>query len=858
MGPSLYVRHLSDLHLKTDEAAVERAATIAATLNGHAGAGAKLVVVFTGDIVFSGKPDEYDAARAFCSALQDALRNISGVETLAWLFVPGNHDCNFDQDSQARRIIISTLQRENPSAVDASVIETCTALQAAFFAFAAPFNGAGSGSGDRVYRSYDVTFDGKLVKFHLLNTAWVSQLKERQGELVFPYALIPSASNALLEVALCHHPASWLEANNARNFRAQLEQCADLVLTGHEHEASAYERRTLDGTGAMYVEGAVLFDTSSDQSGFNIIDVAIDGPMLRVYEYAWDGQLYARRQEPEWQLAARNRGRGRGSLRVTTHFLQSFVDDPGAPFTHPHKGRLTLDDIYVAPDLTERDIVDTTDSTRSSKIASADAISFLLSNPRVVLIGPEDSGKTAALKRLFAAHLAAGRVPLWISGDEIKRSDVAYLGRLIDRLVEQQYGSDSLDTFRQRSADDRVMIVDDFHRAKCSARGANVVINHLAAVAKTTIVSIDDLFEFQRVAAGSEAGPLLDFKVVEIRPFGHQLRGELIDKWLRLGREFSLSEADLSFQVRKAENAVDTLMGRSLFPAYPLFVLTVLQTMEAMTALNTAAVGTYGYVYEALITAKLSGSHQISLDTKYNFLTFVAFSMFAEDDSSPTQLTLHQYNDRYFEMYRVRLPLDHLLLEFSAAGILQPAGDGYAFRYKYVYYYFVARYLAQALADPDLEADARSRTADLVSELFREEYANILLFLLYLSKDRKLLKLLFEQAASLNRDIIAAKFEDDVEFVSQLDPESSPLLLPDDDAATRVRSARAYRDASEHANSGQASRDASTLNVSMKTIQILGQVLRNFAGSLPAKLKLDIASTVCELGLRSITSVLIL
>src|SRR5205807_9361756 len=101
------------------------------------------------------------------------------------------------------------------------------------------------------------------------NTAWLSEIREKQGGLFFPVerlklAAVPErdAKDALL-ITIFHHPYSWLATTNARNFRKAIEESSDVVLTGHEHDFTKKTVTGLIGEVNQYIEGGALQEHGS-------------------------------------------------------------------------------------------------------------------------------------------------------------------------------------------------------------------------------------------------------------------------------------------------------------------------------------------------------------------------------------------------------------------------------------------------------------------------------------------------------------------------------------------------------------------------------------------------------------------
>jgi hypothetical protein len=76
-----------------------------------------------------------------------------------------------------------------------------------------------------------VRFGNYTIAFHCYNTAWLSRKEEQQAKLYFPAEAIESVRvDANVCVSVFHHPYNWLDANNYRALKDEVEQSSDLVL----------------------------------------------------------------------------------------------------------------------------------------------------------------------------------------------------------------------------------------------------------------------------------------------------------------------------------------------------------------------------------------------------------------------------------------------------------------------------------------------------------------------------------------------------------------------------------------------------------------------------------------------------
>ena len=141
-------------------------------------------------------------------------------------------------------------------------------------------------------------------------------------------------------------------------------------------------------------------------------------------------------------------------------------------------------------------------------------------------------------------------------------------------------------------------------------------------------------------------------------------------KWHGIGYELTEPDINLAHLVSKSEKTLNTLIGRSLVPSYPLTILTILQTMEAATLPPS---GSYGYLYEALITDSLSHAPNkaASLDTKYMYLARLAHAMYEADSQYITQEQVEEVTDEYHRMFAIRFNEDQILNELDAASLIE-------------------------------------------------------------------------------------------------------------------------------------------------------------------------------------------
>jgi hypothetical protein len=220
-------------------------------------------VVVSGDLAFSGKPEEYALAGAFLDQLLDA----TGLPKGRLFLVPGNHDVDRSGISLGAQAIANSLaDRDAVNAILASPADR----QLLFARFA--------GYGDFVNRTlagylpfddehffYTRFFDlaGRRLALLGLNSAWVAAsdedkargllLGERQTRAALREA---DDAGATLKIALLHHPFDWLREFDQNDSAALLTDNCDFILHGHLHQTAATRLTSPDGEATVLACGA--------------------------------------------------------------------------------------------------------------------------------------------------------------------------------------------------------------------------------------------------------------------------------------------------------------------------------------------------------------------------------------------------------------------------------------------------------------------------------------------------------------------------------------------------------------------------------------------------------------------------
>lgn len=201
------------------------------------------------------------------------------------------------------------------------------------------------------------------------------------------------------------------------------------------------------------------------------------------------------------------------------------------------------------------------------------------------------------------------------------------------------------------------------------------------------------------------------------------------------------------------------------------------------------------------------------------------------------------------------------------ARILEKVSSSYRFMYPYIYYYFVARYLANNIAASQI----REQVSKMCRRLFIEEFANIIMFLTHLSKDPFILEEVLASARIIFSELSPAELDGDIQIINNLIEELPAIVLQNIEVIeAREKKLKEqdeieeiiqeeYHDIIKSSDGYDLNSDineidiSAKLNLAVKTIEIIGQILRNFYGSIKGVQKKQLCEEGYNIGLRSIS-----
>lgn len=854
---SICIVQLSDIHFKsvaTVPPAVQ--ARVIAMLRPAVRGKKWVLIAITGDLAFKGLSDEYGAASKFLAEIKADIEREAKC-TVQIVVVPGNHDCDFQNVGNSRDMIAQTILREGVERIDQGVIENCTSVQKAFNESARSLEATQYVFDDGLWKEIDFEIEGRLIRVYGLNVAWLSKIKEKYGELVFPaqrYEARFRASTANLNIVLMHHPAHWMVQQSFHSLKALFQNDNTIVLSGHEHVSGGYEVRSTDAEYVCIEGPALVPEKSDDDAGFNVLEIDLDHRSGVCHTHylrneAADEQFDFKLRTPP-EVASQHQLSDAFSLELS---------DPGGNFTGGSYGgngkkRLSLADIFTFPDV--RTI--SAEDGALPVISSEALIKGACSGRKVIVTGHELSGKTTLLYRAFRIFHSRGQYPVYISASNFNSAGERQIRNKIVDAVEHQY-KDGKAVLSERK-DCLILLIDDIELLRRIPNMFKGVMEVAASDFEHLIATAEHQFNLTELLDSEVRTVLSDAYTYEILPFGHRNRYQLIGRWCRVSEVSDIQEFER--KVHQVEAILDTVIGRNLAPAYPFYMLLILQGMESATT-GALQQSSYAYYYQHLITKGLSeaGLKQDKHDEVMNYLANLAWFVRGSGEKEVTEIQLQGYNEAFGKNFHNVVLADRSTLLTNARLLVKRKGV-YSFAYPYIYHFFLGAYLSENFSDEQVK-----RTIDdMCANLRDRESANSILFLTHHKKSLDIIQKVVDVLAGCHRDSKPFNFASDAEGIHALITESSRLSIGALDLDQERLDHRDHMDlaAKDHEKFDmEVSNDKTELGERLRQIllmhrtgEIVGQIVKNYYGSLKRPEKKKLLREVFEAPLRMFSSLM--
>lgn len=853
--------HLSDIHLASgQEEVLNRVDGIAATTYQHLPDIEAIFLIVSGDIAWSGKAEEYSYAERLLCGITRKIESEDSSKRVHIVLCPGNHDCDFSKHDDTRDAVLAKIRGLDGKQPSQSLVDTSTSIQSAYFDFRNKVSLLDWKAEDQLSCSAVVEVGKHRIGLRCLNVAWMSELREKQGTLVYPAeAIVPFEfdKEAGLAVTVLHHPFNWFGQSSYRNFQTTTRRESHLIFSGHEHFQNYGEIADANSSPSAFIDGGALYDKEQPTlSAYNIVIVDLDSKNYSVEMYNLVNERYETSIEIEEQGSLQQLPvKGGQKVNLNPEFA-STLQDAGANFSHSAKKTLLLDDIFVWPELLCLD----DPALVKRKVGGSFLENIENLNSGVFVRGDEKTGKSTLLKQYFSSYYSRGYLPVYFRGSWFTKVHQKNSLKAVKLALEKQYVHKDHITWLQESKEKKVLLLDDLDAATLTgevlSNSLAGLFQHFSAIiimAKDGADSID-LLSVDRVQA------LNKFTQYEIREFGHKKRFELVCKWAAIGGQDDESTDGWIATIDKWEKDLTSAVGSQFVPAVPIFLLTLLQSIESgRTAdLQNSA---FGHYYQYLVTSALQqqGIERGQWAEVFNYCAHLAWQFHSKNLKQISPIELELFSTQYSREFT---PVAHekRIRELVNSGVITAVDSEYEFKYPYIYFFFLGQHISNEIHEPEM----KSVISKLCQDLHLRDNANILLFTSHHTKNA----IIYEKIAEALSDCFPSDspfdFDTDVVLLNKL-VNSAPRLIFNESSTKTTRSQVRERQDIAEENSDEKEFASlpdifSAITRLMRTVEILGQFLKNHYGTTKNPVKEDLINKLFQgmlRGLHAITTFLL-
>lgn len=523
------------------------------------------------------------------------------------------------------------------------------------------------------------------------------------------------------------------------------------------------------------------------------------------------------------------------NFKVKQDFLK---DIQKIEFATQSSKEANLEDIFVFPNLKHYK-----DAFKSENI---DLDFFLEKKKKSILLkGREFSGKTALLRWLFL-KLQTEFYPILLDGNDIRKS--TKLEKHIKKAFSDQISGEFENWMLQ---DNKVALIDNFSH--------NISYENIEYLSKNFLLTVVVVDDEEYMLYFKDEPNFAEYEIVSISQLDLVQQEKLIRKWLQASQQISEDEID-DLEVDKLEARVNNVVTtQRIVPRYPFYVLSILLSLATFMP-SEVRITAYGHCYLALVTGQIVKKNikPEDVDTCFNYLRNLSYNIYMK--STKGEVTYKDYQE-FRAGYKNKFIISDTLLnkiENDDYAILHIQEDGVRFTHSYIYYFFLGMHLA-------FQED--KKIIDYLCEnLQLRQNAFILIFTIHHTQNRDLLDTIRYHCLGTFENVRPAVLDtEETRFMNNLIAELPQSIISDRGTKANREHHRRQKERSVEENENPRNNDPEDtekkepdkinentleLNKGMKIMEVLGQILKNRAGSFEIKDVESILDDTVSLGLR--------
>ncbi len=754
--------HLSDLHIKSQEAISKtHVDKILDTLRVY-GSFDKLFLIFSGDIAFSGESSQYKSASSLVARIIRETKN-KKIYTgkIEMVCVPGNHDIVYETPPRTAKEL-NTIY--NDFSYNKYLAEEL-AKQENFFEFSKRSNCFRNKS---VFDRKLVDINGFTIEVNMINSAVFSLLKEEDKGLHYieqsAINELNTPSNSDFVISVMHHAPDWYIDAQKNQLETALLCKSSLIFLGHEHKLGTKNCSYNDKAAVLIHAGGSLCNSSDwTQSEFEIgvLDTLTLEYSTTLFKWNLSELQYEETKSISKKLPEKKSVEK--TLVVTEEYKQNLFVDAHKSFSNNSQ------DYYVFPRIES----ETYESNSNKEFLDIESfVSEIKEKQQVLITGPNNSGKTMLLKNIFLKLIELGKCVVFCDIDTIKRKESS---KIVKTNFEDIYGDAFSDynRFKQLPPENKVLIIDDIDQIKQQDFENYVAsIDDQFGLMIFATKDVLDLDMLQRMKTALKSkNSIAKYK---ISPFFADKRKELIEKLVVLK-----NKKDPSIVVDETVNTLceSIKLQKRYINLEPEFIITFVEYYcnNIGGALNSDST-VFSKVFESNITTSLNAykTKELSVDKLYKLLSKIAHHIHFNKKYPVTEKEIVYIVDEYNTVFDDVVGALSFIEIVKNARILVPDINGYKFANRNHLAYFCAREVNFLYNTTGEETDIEY----LIEYCCFGINADILMFISYITDNTKILQFILNMTHEITKEWQEFDFKDNCPKFLNLAHEQT-VAIPD-------------------------------------------------------------------------------
>ena len=798
-----------------------------------------VIVILNGDIVDKGFIEGYKQAKLFIDKLKWNIKEKRNVK-LEIIIVPGNHDIKFT-DKRNRSQTAQLLKNEENFQYEFNCMSD-------YFEFASEYG---------LFISQNKFYDVKTIDlqenslvFVMLNSSpfSVNFNGESSKELhYFPDRVRKEIETVCQNVLnenkkvffVSHHEESWFDYQTEKWYLDLQERYSTISFFGHSHrskteEIKAKNLKTLKVSGGQF--------NSEAYDSFNLVD--LEGKNLAILrKFIKRNDYFA--SDPEEKIFLEPLKRGSKACLNHDFFVENLK-------SKCYSDIYSFYSDFVFPDL----ILDNSaDQLRRSLMSANEKISSLArfnevisDNYIITLVGEQETGKTTLLKNLSLQYYWKGFTPVYLSSGNFN-TEKHNFKNLIKNSYSIYYNENILsflDFFNGNHQ--RILVIDDCHLIEASTLSSFIrdYINKFEKIFLSYDKSI--YFDYRRKLQENSILDDLGLKksIFEVQHFFRNKRTKLIEYYL--GSKGTPSDV-VKLTIDNINKLYDKLGYFADFtPSTALILADNLKSDDIQLKEHNV----YNSIFERDITNQLNRvlKEADDIEKAKMVLEKIAYEVhFNVKTLKFNEKLLFEQIDGYNSEYKDELELVEFITHLVDSKLLKKDGNGYYFKDKKIYAYFVACSLVRAYNDG---VDCSEQVEMLTKEIFKQNNSDILMFVAYITKQNRPFKIMLEEASAFFIQNFNTIFDyelirnigDDLKLIDFDAPRVEDHVKRETDIDEIERRENRHFSETQESDEDLMTDNMKIIKSALNYIHVIGTILSNFGPSLKAELKDELVTAL--------------